>query len=270
MRHQRHKIRRRRLEVLPLSRLFPNMVTMAGLCCGLTSIRFAMEFRFEYAVTMIVAAAIIDGMDGRIARFLNATSTFGAQLDSLSDFLCFGVAPVITMYIWKLREVSGVGWAIVLFYAVCCALRLARFNTNLIEDEDNLHPWRSKFFVGVPSPAGAMLCLMPVVSSFYAPNFLGRHPLLDCIWVACAGALMASRIPTFAFKKIRIHHEWVLPVMIAVCTCIVIVLVEPWMMFSIASLAYALTIPFSIARYRKLASVHSPVIIIPNGSSSAE
>jgi CDP-diacylglycerol---serine O-phosphatidyltransferase len=266
--NRRRRLRKRRLLVLPLSRLFPNMVTMAGLCCGLSSIRFAMEGKFEAAVAMIVAAAVIDGMDGRIARFLNATSTFGAQLDSLSDFLCFGVAPVLVAYKWQLQEVGSIGWAVVLFYAVCCALRLARFNTNLIEDEDTTQTWRAKFFVGIPSPAGAMLCLMPIVASFYAPAFLG-HPFLDAVWVALVGALMASRVPTFALKKIKIHHEWVLPIMFIFCICIVIILVEPWIMFTLVGFVYCLTIPFSVIRHRKLAAVHSGTAI-PTVSSLPE
>lgn len=270
MRPRRRRLRKRHLHVLPLSRLFPNMVTMIGLCCGLSSIRFAIEAKFEIAVMMILAAAVIDGMDGRIARFLNATSTFGAQLDSLSDFLCFGVAPVIVLYLWNLHDIGGIGWAVVLFYAVCCALRLARFNTNLIEDEDAIHPWRKKFFVGVPSPAGAMLCLMPLVASFYESGFNG-HPVLDSMWVVLAGSLMASRIPTFAVKKIRIHHEWVLPVMFVFCIAMVMMLVQPWVMFTIGGLVYCATIPFSVARYRKLAQVHAGLPpLIPAESSSAK
>ena len=140
------------------------MVTIAGLCCGLSAMRFAIDGRFETAVTLLVASAVIDGMDGRIARLLNSTSTFGAHLDSLSDFVCFGVSPAIVLYMWKLYTLRGIGWAMVLFFAVCCVLRLARFNTNL--DDELVEPWQKKFFTGVPAPAGAMLALMPLVASF--------------------------------------------------------------------------------------------------------
>ena len=212
--HQRRKIRQRRLHALPLSRLIPNMVTMLGMCCGLSSIRFALEGNFERAVCMIVIAAIVDGMDGRIARFLNATSTFGAQLDSLSDFLCFGVAPALVMYQWNLHDVKGFGWAVVLFYSVCCALRLARFNTNLVEDEDALHPWRAKFFVGIPSPAGGMLCLMPLVTSFDGV-ILVDHPLIMMGWVVLVGGLMASQAPTITKnRKIMPTMESAMPPMV--------------------------------------------------------
>jgi len=248
----RAPFRKRRLLVLPLSRLFPNMVTIAGLCCGLSAIRFAMEGKFETAVALLLAAAIIDGMDGRIARLLNSASMFGAQLDSLSDFLCFGVAPGFVLYMWKLHELKGLGWALVLFFAVCCALRLARFNTNLANE--NIEPWQTKFFVGIPSPAGAMLALMPLVASFH---YLPSDNVTFCaVWVSLIAVLMASRIPTFAAKKLRVHHEWVLPIMIICGLAIVLMLIEPWMMFTVCGLLYCSTIPLSIRRYRKLLAVH--------------
>jgi len=258
------RIRRRRLLVLPLSRLFPNMVTIGGLCCGLSAIRFALDSRFEIAVTLLVAAAIIDGMDGRIARFLNSASTFGAQLDSLSDFLCFGISPVIVLYMWRLHELKSIGWALVLFFAVCCALRLARFNTNLAEE--TREPWQAKFFVGVPSPAGAMLSLMPLVASFHGISF-SDNVAFCAVWVPFIAILMASRIPTFAAKKIRIHHEWVLPIMLVCGLAMVLVLIEPWMMFTVCGLLYCATIPFSLRRYRKLAAVHK---VIPSEASSPQ
>jgi CDP-diacylglycerol--serine O-phosphatidyltransferase len=240
--------------VLPLSRLFPNMVTIGGLCCGLSAIRFALEDRFEVAVTLIVAAAIIDGMDGRIARFLNSTSDFGAQLDSLSDFVCFGASPVLVLYMWKLQYIKAFGWAMVLFYAVCCALRLARFNTNL--SDTSREQWQMKFFVGIPSPAGAMLALMPLVSSFYAPTDILGSAYFCLIWVPLIGILMASRIPTFAAKGIKIHHEWVLPIMLLGAFIIVFVLIEPWVMFNLCGIAYLFTLPLGIRRYRKMAALH--------------
>lgn len=249
----RPKHKKRRLLVLPLSRLFPNMITIGGLCCGLSAVRLGLENKFEVAVILLVAAAVIDGMDGRIARFLNSTSTFGAQLDSLSDFFCFGVAPGLLLYQWRLHELKGTGWAIVLFFAVCCALRLARFNTNLAQD--NLEPWQLKFFVGVPSPAGAMLALMPIVMSFYAPG-IADHPIFFAIWIAFVAALMASRIPTFAAKKVSIHHEWLLTLMIAFGIMTVLVFSEPWLMFNFGGLAYCCLIPVSYKRYKKLEALH--------------
>lgn len=239
---------------LPLSRLFPNMVTIAGLCCGLSSVRFALDDKFEIAVALIFAAAIIDGMDGRIARFLNSTSTFGAQLDSLSDFICFGLSPAFLIYLWKLHEIKRFGWAALLFFVVCCALRLARFNTNLLDESKEA--WQMKFFTGVPSPAGAMLALMPLVISFYFSSDILTSSIFCLIWLIFIGILMTSRIPTFAAKRLVIHHEWVLPIMIFCGFAIVVVLIEPWIMFTLLGLLYLATIPLSIKYYRKLSAIH--------------
>lgn len=251
---RRPHMKRRRLLVLPLSRLFPNIVTLGGLCCGLSAVRFAIENRFELAVILLVASAIIDGMDGRIARLLNSTSNFGAQLDSLSDFVCFGTAPVIVLYLWRLHELHNVGWALVLFFTMCCALRLARFNTSLLDE--TREPWQNKFFVGIPSPAGAMLALLPLVTSFYAGDeFLGNRYLV-AVWVALVAILMPSRVPTFAAKRIRIHHEWVLPIMLLCGTMLVMVMIEPWQMFTLCGVLYCATIPMSLQKYRRLAAIH--------------
>ncbi len=259
--------RKRRLLVLPLSRLFPNMVTIGGLCCGLSAMRFAMNDQFETAVALLVAAAIIDGMDGRLARFLNSTSTFGAQLDSLSDFVCFGVSPVIVLYLWRLHDLKGIGWALVLFFAVCCALRLARFNTNLVEE--TREPWQAPFFVGVPSPAGAMLALMPLVLNFSIAGF-PSNTIICGVWVSVIAVLMASRIPTFAVKKIRVHHEWVLPIMLGGGLGMVLVISAPWTMFAVCGVIYCVTIPLSIRRYRQLAAMHRGLPASQTGFSSPE
>jgi CDP-diacylglycerol--serine O-phosphatidyltransferase len=259
------RFRRRRLLVLPFSRLFPNVVTIGGLCCGLSSMRFALENKFEIAVALLVASAIIDGMDGRIARLLNSTSLFGAQLDSLSDFVCFGVAPIIVLYLWKLQNLKGIGWALVLFFAVCCALRLARFNTNLAQE--NQESWQTKFFVGIPSPAGAMLALMPLAVSFYAGSNMFDNAVFCSIWVCIIAILMASRVPTFAAKQIRIHHQWVLPVMLICCVTVVLVLIEPWQMFTLCGLIYFATIPLSLRRYRRLELLRKHSSAPPESSS---
>src|SRR5271170_3354782 len=210
----------------PVSRLFPNMITIAGLCCGLSAIRFAMAGRWEIAVAFIIAAALIDGMDGRVARMLGATSVFGAQLDSLSDFVCFGVSPALVLYMWQLHDIKGYGWAVVLFFAVCTALRLARFNAGLFDDTKE--EWEKQFFVGVPAPAGGILCLLPLIISLQfeqgilPPAFAACHMLL-------VGTLMASRIPTYAGKHIHIRHEVIPQFMIASSFLLVIFIIEPWL-----------------------------------------
>lgn len=253
---RRHRFKKRHFRVLPLWRLIPNIVTLGGMCCGLSAIRFAIAGDFKIAVTLLAAAAIIDGMDGRLARFLNSTSMFGAQLDSLSDFVCFGVAPPFVLYMWRLHEVNDIGWAVALFFCVCCALRLARFNTNLSQERE---PWQMKFFVGIPSPAGAMQALMPIVYSFYADGIFD-NAYFCLAWVTIVGMLMASKIPTYAAKNIRVHHDWLLLVMLGLTLILVFVFIAPWVMFNICGVLYLSAIPFSIRRYRKLAAVHKPAL----------
>jgi len=233
----------------PISRLFPNMVTIAGLCCGLSAIRFAMIPRWDMAVAFIIAAALIDGMDGRLARMLGATSLFGAQLDSLSDFVCFGVSPVLVLYMWQLNAIKGYGWAMVLFFSVCTALRLARFNTGLFDDQKQ--PWEKQFFTGVPSPAGGILCLLPLVLGLQYPNF-HIPPVLIAAHVLLVGTLMASRIPTFAGKHIRIKHEFITPLILACTVLLVLFFIEPWLFLSGISIVYLLSIIFSVRKWRAL------------------
>ena len=240
-----------RLREQPLSRLFPNMITIAGLCCGLSAIRFAMAGRWELSVGFIIAAALIDGMDGRVARLLGATSNFGAQLDSLSDFICFGVAPAFIMYLWQLHSAGDIGWACVLFFSVCTALRLARFNSLL---GDNKEPWEKQFFTGVPSPAGGILVLFPLVFSMVTDPTIVPPVLVTAAWAIIVGSLMASRIPTFAGKHMRIKHELVLPFMIVATIMLVVFIIQPWLFVSLSSLLYILSIYFSVRRYRKLRS----------------
>ncbi len=250
-RRRRHDEERKlRFRDQPISRLFPNMITLAGLCCGLSSVRFAMADRWELAVAFILAAAIIDGMDGRVARMLGATSQFGAQLDSLSDFICFGVAPALILYIWQLNQAGDVGWAIALFFSVCAALRLARFNTALLEGDKE--PWEKQFFTGVPSPAGGVLALFPIVLSMLTSQEFMPPVLITAAHMLVVGALMASRIPTFAGKHMRIKHEWVLPFMVVASMLLVVFIIQPWLLLCIVSLAYVASIYFSVRLYRKL------------------
>lgn len=239
--------RRRLLRDQPISRLFPNMITLAGMCCGLSAIRFAMAGKWEMAVAFIIAAALLDGMDGRVARMLGATSLFGAQLDSLSDFLCFGVAPVLVLYMFQLHEIKGFGWAVVLFFSVCTALRLARFNTGLFEEKE---PWEKQFFVGVPSPAGGILCLLPLIIHLGFDAFT-IPAKLSCLHVLVVGTLMASRIPTFAGKNIRIKHEFIPPFMIACSFLLVLFVIEPWLFLTGLSAAYLASIVFSTRRWQQ-------------------
>ncbi|MFW0777065.1 MAG: CDP-diacylglycerol--serine O-phosphatidyltransferase [Rickettsiales bacterium] len=257
MHHRRRddKLKRRKLREQPISRLFPNMITIAGLCCGLSAIRFAMLGRWEIVVGFILAAAIIDGMDGRVARMLGATSTFGAQLDSLSDFVCFGIAPAMVIYMWQLQDVRGIGWAVVLFFSVCAALRLARFNTGLYDDKQQ--PWQKQFFVGVPSPAAGILCLLPLFVSLQFGHQFSIPNAVIIVHMLVVGTLMASRIPTFSGKQLRIKHEYIPQFMIACSFLLVLFIIEPWMFIVGLSGVYLLSIIFSASQWKKLSAQDS-------------
>jgi len=257
--HERRKRPRLLRGEQPISRLFPNMVTIAGLCCGLSAIRFAMLGRWEMAVGFIIVAALIDGMDGRLARMLGATSLFGAQLDSLSDFLCFGVSPALVLYMWQLQYIRGIGWAAVLYFSVCMALRLARFNTGLFEEKE---PWEKQFFVGVPAPAGGILCLLPLIVSLRFENFT-LPPALVAAYAVLVGTLMASRIPTFAGKHIRIKHDYIPQFMIAATILLVLFIIEPWLFLLGLGVAYLGSIYFSVMRWRRL-KAQSAVSTVPD------
>ena len=200
--------RRRRLRVLPLYRLIPNAITLLALCSGVTGMRFALEQRWEMAVGAIILAALLDGLDGRIARLVGSTTKLGAELDSLSDVVSFGVAPAVIVYLWTLHELRGFGWAVALVFAICCALRLARFNAGL--DEEDPPPWSHQYFTGVPAPAGGLLLLLPLVANFEFETAFFASPWVNVLMAGLVGGLMVSRLPTFSMKgvKIPMRHAW--------------------------------------------------------------
>ncbi|MFV9876188.1 MAG: CDP-diacylglycerol--serine O-phosphatidyltransferase [Rickettsiales endosymbiont of Dermacentor nuttalli] len=233
---------------MPIIRLFPNIVTLIGLCVGMTSIRFALDGKWENAVLFIVIAALIDGMDGRLARLLKASSNLGAQLDSLADFINFGVAPALVLYLWQLHNVpiKGWGWAVSLIYSMCCALRLARFNTSLEEEKPT---WANNFFVGVPAPAGACLALVPMMLNFQYSIFF--QPIILSIYVSIIAILMSSRIPTFSGKKIAIAREFMSLILALVSLLIIGIIIEPWVILPVIGTIYGLSIPVSIFIFKK-------------------
>ncbi len=247
---------------MPIRTVIPNALTVLALCAGLTAIRFALEARFEAAVAAIIVASVFDGLDGRVARLLQGSTRFGAELDSLTDFVNFGVAPVLVLYLWSLNEIGGIGWIAVLGYAVCCALRLARFNVAL-EDPDK-PAWTGNYFVGVPAPAGAMLVMFPLYLSFIGLDGLNGLPLIiaaHCFFVAF---LMISRIPTFSGKRMgfRIKRDMVLPILLLVGFSAAVILNYPWIAFTALSAGYLAMIPVSVMRYRhhqaRMAGAHVP------------
>lgn len=233
---------------VPIRVLVPSIFTLLGLCAGLTAIRMAIEHRWDLAVAALVFAAFLDAIDGRIARLLKASSRFGAELDSLADFVNFGVAPAIIMFIWALEDLGGLGWIVVLVFAVCTALRLARFNVAL--DRADLPAWKNNYFVGVPAPAGALILLLPI----YAQN-LGLHlpsltPLV-LIYTLAIALLMVSRVPTYSGKFIgqRIAREHVPPLFVLAALFVAMLLTFPSHTLAAGSVAYLALIPMSAYRY---------------------
>ena len=184
--------------------LLPNILTLAGVCLGISSIKFAIDGNFSLAVTLILLAAILDALDGRVARFIKGTSEFGKELDSLTDFVSFGIAPVFILYFWELNSYGKLGWAITLIYSVCCVLRLARFNLTKIQDTEE---WKNNFFEGVPSPAGGLLILMPLIYELTNLNFGIEIKKFTPYFTVLIAILLVSKIPTLALKKISISPK---------------------------------------------------------------
>ncbi|MCE9650393.1 MAG: CDP-diacylglycerol--serine O-phosphatidyltransferase [Parvibaculum sp.] len=242
--------RSRAFGTLPVRTVIPNALTVLALCAGLTAVRFALEARFEAAVAAIIVASVFDALDGRVARFLKGTTRFGAELDSLTDFVNFGVAPVIVLYLFSLQEIGGIGWIAVLGYAVCCALRLARFNVAL-EDPDK-PAWSMNYFVGVPAPAGALLVMLPLYLDFIGLPVLRALPLLIALHCFFVAFLMVSRVPTFSGKRmgLRIERDMVLPILLLVGFTAAVILNYPWIAFTAFALGYLAFIPVSVLRYR--------------------
>jgi len=233
-----------------INRLIPNLLTLFSLSAGLSAIRFALNGKWEAAVVSIGVAAIFDTLDGRIARILDSTSKFGAELDSLSDFLSFGVAPAFILYMWSLQEAGGLGWALTIIYVICTALRLARFNTKI--DNDDVPAWSGRFFTGVPAPAGAGLVLLPLIVSLEYGGELFSSTVLVGFVVLGVAALLVSRLPTYSFKRLKIRPANVLPVMVIFALYASFLVSTPWntMIFSLT--IYLGTIPFAYFSHKKL------------------
>lgn len=219
---------------LPVVALIPNLVTLLGLCAGLTAISFALGDSYEIAAGLIVLAAVIDGMDGLLARKLNAASSFGAELDSLSDFVCFGVAPGIFLWHFVLAQKPGIGWLCVLVFVLCCCLRLARFNVS----RDAPPPPGRAHFVGVPAPAGAMLGLLPVFLTLAGWWDLQAWPLVVAPWAAGVGLLMISRLPTLSPKGLRVARRHAPAVFVGVGVFAGLLVMRPWAVLSLGTLLY--------------------------------
>jgi CDP-diacylglycerol--serine O-phosphatidyltransferase len=266
----RQRLRRRarpRFKGLSFNRLIPNLMTLVGLCAGLTAIRFALSGRWDAAAAAIVVAGVIDGLDGRIARLLKATSRFGAEFDSLADFLCFGVAPALVLYLWTLSTWGGLGWAPCLMYAVCAALRLARFNAAI--DGAPKPAYTYNFFTGVPAPAAAGLALFPLFVSMQA-DAIGltgvadviRYPAFAALILLAVGALMVSTVPTWSFKNFKVPQQVILPLLLGAGLFVALLVSEPWAAFALIGIAYAALIPLGVRSYNRLRAEAEAMAVI--------
>lgn len=243
------------------NRMVPNIMTLLGLCAGLTGMRFALEARFGSACVALVVAACIDGLDGRLARMLKGTSRFGAEFDSLADFLCFGVAPAFILYLWSLNVAGGYGFAPCLMFAVCMALRLARFNASLDADEVTAPPpaYAQSFFTGVPAPAGAGLVLFPLFMGLEAHSMgwtrlqnFAHNPLFCAMILVGTALLLVSTLPVWSFKNFKVPSQYALFVLLGVGVFAAVLLADPWGALAAVSVLYGAMLPLSRRSFHRL------------------
>jgi CDP-diacylglycerol---serine O-phosphatidyltransferase len=247
----RNEVRRRRFREIPVRTLVPNVITLLALCAGLTAIRFAVEGRLEWAVAAIVFAAVLDGIDGRVARLIRGQSRFGAELDSLADFVNFGVAPGVILYFWDLQQLGNVGWIAAMVFAICAGLRLARFNVAI--DDPNRPPWAANFFTGVPAPAGAITVLLPIYIYFLGVPRLAFVTPLALIYTLAIALLMVSRLPVLSGKRAgtRVPPEMVLPIFVLVVLFVAVLVSYPWPVLTVGTVCYLASLPFGWLSYRR-------------------
>ncbi|MFC4625137.1 CDP-diacylglycerol--serine O-phosphatidyltransferase [Daeguia caeni] len=240
-----------KLTQIPLRLVIPNLITVLAICAGLTGIRLAFENRFELAVIMVLVAAFLDGIDGRIARMMKGSSKFGAQMDSLADIVNFGVAPALVLYAYVLDQARAFGWIAALLYAIACCLRLARFNVML--EDQNRSAWQNDYFVGVPAPAGAMLVLLPVYLGFL--GLIPSRPLAFGVaaYTVVIALLLVSRLPVYNGKTAGnlVHRDMVMPLILFVVLYAAFLMSYTWYTLSITAIAYLIFLPFSLAAWNR-------------------
>ena len=233
--------------------ILPNMLTLIGVCIGLTSIRFALDGRFEFAIIAIIFAALIDGLDGRIARLIKGTSKVGKELDSLTDMISFGVAPAFIMYFWKLNSLGRFGWLLCLVFVICVALRLARFNVNSNQEPS----WRDNFFEGVPSPAGGILVLTPLIISLSGFDFIElNYNLIVPIFFVVTSFLLISKFPSYSFKKIVIPRKTTIFLLFGIVLFFGLLLIYTFNVITISALVYLILLPISYFHFQKIKKKH--------------
>ena len=254
---------------VPVRMLVPNFITLLGLCAGLTSIRMGIEHRYDLAVAAIVFAAALDGIDGRIARALKASSRFGAELDSLADFVNFGVAPAFVVFNWGMKDLSSAGWICVMIFALSSALRLARFNAAL---DDEKPKWQSNYFVGMPTPAAAIVVMLPVYLYNIGAEWLHSPWMLKLvmIYTLFVAFMMVSTIPTYSGKLLgeRVGREWVLPIFVLAAAFVAMLFTYPYETLAISTLIYLAFVPISWRRFQAKAQEHSAVSSAPPAQST--
>jgi CDP-diacylglycerol--serine O-phosphatidyltransferase len=237
--------------------ILPNMLTLIGVCIGLTSIRFALDEKFEFAIIAIIFAALIDGLDGRIARLIKGTSKVGKELDSLTDMISFGVAPAFIMYFWKLNTLGRFGWLVCLIYVICVALRLARFNVNSNQDPS----WKDNFFEGVPSPAGGILVLTPLIISLTDFNYIQlNYDVIVPAFFILTSLLLISKFPSYSFKKIVIQRKATIFLLFGIVLFFGLLLIYPFNIIAISAIVYLLMLPISFFHYQKLKNQNKDTI----------
>jgi CDP-diacylglycerol--serine O-phosphatidyltransferase len=241
---------------ISLGRMLPSIVTITGFCFGLTAIRFALFYEWETAVLCVFVSALLDALDGRLARLLGQASHFGAELDSLSDLVCFGVTPAMLMFLKSMYGFGNVGWGVCMFFTICCALRLARFNTELLKNEPK-PSWMKKYFTGVPAPAGAILALFPMILSFSTGSQLFLNPVFVSICLIMSGILMISTLKNFSSKMIEIKNGLASPELLTISLLIICLITKLWITLTILILVYILLIPYGTYRYEKTKQTES-------------
>tara|TARA_B100000575_G_C23104358_1_gene637354 strand:+ start:63 stop:854 length:792 start_codon:yes stop_codon:yes gene_type:complete len=237
--------------------LLPNILTLGGVCLGISSIKFSIDGNFSLAVTLILFAAILDALDGRIARLIKGTSDFGKELDSLTDFVSFGIAPVLILYFWELNNYGRLGWAIALIYSVCCVLRLARFNLTKINDDQ---AWKNNFFEGVPSPAGGLLILMPLIYEVSDLEFAFDVRALTPFLTVLIALLLVSKVPTLSFKKISISSKTTIFLLLSIGIIFIALLFYTFETLLIFGFLYLVSLPISIFIFKNQQKKYSQKI----------
>ncbi|SIQ51180.1 CDP-diacylglycerol--serine O-phosphatidyltransferase [Rhizobium sp. RU33A] len=240
-----------RLREIPLRLIIPNLITVLAICAGLTGIRLAFENRYELAVAMVLAAAFLDGIDGRVARMMKATSKFGAQMDSLADIINFGVAPALVLYVFVLDQARSLGWIAALIYAIAAGLRLARF--NVMDERETKAPWQSEFFVGVPAPAGAALVMLPIYLGFLGVAPVGVFAYASTAYTVVIGYLLVSRLPVWSGKSETSHirRDLVLPMILGVVLYVALLMSFTWEVLVVSVLLYLCSLPFGARNWHR-------------------